>query len=60
MVQELLSADFEKVLVVIDGGSILLWVLMGGEGGLLRRCHMIKAAIGDSELGRVREEIRGE
>lgn len=29
-------------------------------GELLRRCHMIKAAIGDSRIGRVWEEIRGE
>lgn len=28
----LLRADFEKVLVVIDGGSILMWMLMGGGG----------------------------
>lgn len=34
----------------------------GREGGgeLPRRCHMIKAAIGDSRIGRVWEEIRGE
>lgn len=32
----------------------------GGAGELLRRCHMIKAAIGDSRIGRVWEEIRGE
>lgn len=37
----------------------------GGERGggrvlLLRRCHMIKAVIGDSRIGRVWEEIRGE
>lgn len=59
----LLRADFEKVLVVIDAGSFLLWMQEGGErgeGGLLRRCHMIKAAIGDSRIGRVWEEIRGE
>lgn len=62
MGQELLRADFEKVLVVIDGGSFLLWMWGGGGGGggLLRRCHMIKAAIGDSRIGRVWEEIRGE
>lgn len=59
MGQGLLRADFEKVLVVIDGGSFLLW-MQEGEGGLLRRCHMIKAAIGDSRIGRVWEEIRGE
>lgn len=59
MGQRLLRADFEKVLVVIDGGSFLLW-MQEEWGELLRRCHMIKAAIGDSRIGRVWEEIRGE
>ena len=61
MGQGLLRVDFEKVPVVIDGGSFLLWMQEAeGGGGLLRRCHMIKAAIGDSRIGRVWEEIRGE
>lgn len=30
------------------------------EEGLLRMCHMIKVAIGDSRIGRVLAEIRGE
>ena len=62
MGRRLSRADFEKVVVVIDGGSFLLWMQeelrWGGES--LRRCHMIKAAIGDSRIGRVWGEIRGE
>lgn len=54
----LLRADFEKVLIVIDGSSFLL--SMQKERGMLRRCHMIKAVIGDSRIGRVWEKIRGE
>ena len=54
----LLRAHHEKVLIVIDDGSFLLW--MGGGGRLLRRCQMIKAEFGDSKIGGVWAEIRGE
>lgn len=43
--------DAEGAVVVVVGG----WV-----GGSPRRCRMIKAAIGDSGIGRVWVEIRGE
>lgn len=52
---ELLRADNEKVFAVIDRGRFLLM----GVGLLLRNCHMIKAAIGDSKSGRMWKEIRG-
>lgn len=63
-----MGADFEKVVAVIVAGSFLLWMQVeeGGGGrrvvgrGLLRRCHMIKAAIADSRIGGLWEEIRGE
>lgn len=44
--------DAEGAVVVVVGG----W----GGGGSPRRCRMIKAAIGDSGIGRVWVEIRGE
>lgn len=57
----LLRVNFEKLLAVIDGGSFLLWMwVVGGGEGLLRRCHMIKAEIGDRGIGGVWGEIRGE
>lgn len=53
--------------VVIDRRSSLWWMRekqrlwWGGEGrGSPRMCRMIKAAIGDSGIGRVWVEIRGE
>lgn len=57
-----MRAYFEKVFLVIDGGSFLWWMWEGEGrgGGSLRRCHMIKAEIGDSGIGAVWGEIRGE
>lgn len=52
----LLRADNEKVFTIIDRGRFLLT----GVWLLLRNCHTIKAAIGDSKIGRMLKEMMGE